>query len=134
MQKSKWLSVLLMVNFILGSFWMSISSISVDAAPLINVDLQIVNDGVAPFDATDTPGKDTSANNGRVRYGDTVQYRWNISVNGENATNVVAQFKTGSFNVLNGAQVCPLGFTVVAGILNCSIGDILAGSTLVKTV
>jgi len=134
MQKRKWLSILLVINFILGSFWMSISSISVDAAPLINVDLQIVNDGVAPFDATDTPGKDTSANNGRVRYGDTVQYRWNISVNGENATNVIAQFKTGPFNVLNAAQVCPLGFTVVAGILNCSIGDVLAGSTLVKTL
>jgi len=134
MQKTKWLSALLMVNFVLGSFWMSLSSISVYAAPLINVDLQIVSDGIAPFDVADTPGKDTSANNGRVRYGDTVKYRWNISVNGESATNVVVQFKTGPFNILNGAQVCPLGYTVVAGILNCSIGDVLAGSTLVKTL
>jgi hypothetical protein len=110
------------------------SSILVVAAPTINSNIQIASDGVSPFDSSDTPGKDTSANNGRVRSNDQVEYIWNINVNDEDAINVVVQFNIGDFSVVNVASICPFGSSVSLGILYCSIGDIPAGSTLVRNV
>lgn len=44
-------------------------------AAISDVSLTVVTDGEAPFDADDTPGNDSSSNNGIVRTRDNVTYR-----------------------------------------------------------
>ncbi|WP_162845260.1 isopeptide-forming domain-containing fimbrial protein, partial [Hydromonas duriensis] len=90
-------------------------------AAISNVTLTVLSDGVAPFDATDGAGLDSSASNGIARALDKVTYRISYSSSATTSSKFVLTLPTGASWDLA---------TVAASVCNGPGGGSISGTTL----
>lgn len=107
------------------------------SAPSVSVSLSRET-GVAPFDADDTPGNDSSATNNIIRTNDVISYKFEVVVLDDDATNIVLRLSTSPGLELDLPAFCrETGVSPVSSLsgskaagysIVCNVGDIGEGS------
>jgi len=107
------------------------------AATQVNVDFSR-DTGVAPFDSNDAPGNDSGINNSIIRTNDVISYKFEVVVQGGDATNIVMRLQVAPGLILSLPAFCrdtgvsPVssisGSTAAGYSVVCNVGDINDGS------
>jgi SdrD B-like domain len=110
------------------------ANIKTSAAPTLAITTTVLYDGengVVPFDSNNNPGNDSGPLNGILRTNDKTMMKWDVSVNGDNATNlrITHQLPLG-MKWITIPTTCFGTLSVDLRTLYCNLGNVNAGTTL----
>ena len=100
--------------------------------------------GVGPFDTNDAPGNDSGVSNAIIRTNDIISYKFEVLVQGGNATNILLRLNVGPGLILSLPAFCRETGVVPASSISgdpasgysvlCNVGDVNDGSQVLYSM